>query len=95
MYVAKRQHLPVLRCRKSPLVHINQEDAPCRIESGNRRALPVQLRAWLEVVPQALLLSAGLYYWVNHPEKKWLNWVFGIAFALIYGLLTLGLLVSR
>ncbi len=55
----------------------------------------VQLRGWLEVVPQALLLSAILYYWVKHPEKKWLNWVLGIAFALIYGLLTLALLVSR
>ena len=57
--------------------------------------LPVQLSGWLEVVPQALLLSAILYYWVNHPEKKWLSWVLGVAFAVIYLLLILGLLVSR
>ena len=28
-----------------------------------------QLRGYLEVVPQALLLSALLFYWVRHPEK--------------------------
>src|SRR5271169_287513 len=39
-----------------------------------------QLRGWLEVVPQALLLSALLCYWVNHAEKKWLIWLLGIVF---------------
>jgi hypothetical protein len=57
--------------------------------------VPVQLSGWLEVVPQALLLSAGLCYWVNHPEKKWLSWALGIAFVVIYLLLFLGLWVSR
>jgi hypothetical protein len=57
--------------------------------------LPVQLSGWLEVVPQALLLSAILYYWVNHPEKRWPSWVLGVAFAVVYLLLILGLLVSR
>jgi hypothetical protein len=57
--------------------------------------LPVQLSAWLEVVPQALLLSAILYYWVKHPEKKWLSWTLGIAFTVCYLLLIMGLFVSR
>jgi hypothetical protein len=57
--------------------------------------LPVQLSGWLEVVPQALLLSAILYYWVNHPEKKWLSWTLGAAFVVIYLLLIMGLFVSR
>ncbi len=57
--------------------------------------VPTQLTGWLEVVPQALLLAGGLYYWVKHPEQKWLNWVWGLAMAVICLLLTLGLLVTR
>jgi hypothetical protein len=51
-----------------------------------------QLAGWLEVVPQALLLSAILFYWVNHPEKKWLNWVMGVVFVLIILMPIAGLL---
>jgi len=53
-----------------------------------------QLRGWLEVVPQALLFSAGLYYWVNHPEKRWLDWVMGIVFVIAVLLPVLGLLMG-
>ena len=38
-----------------------------------------QTVGYLEVVPQALLLSLILCYWVNHP-RKWLNWTSGILF---------------
>ena len=51
-----------------------------------------QLRGWWEVVPQALLLSALLCYWVNHAEKKWLNWLLGIVFFIAMALPMLGLL---
>jgi hypothetical protein len=54
-----------------------------------------QLRGWLEVVPQAILLSALLCYWVNHPEKKWLNWLLGILFFIAMALPVLGLLVHK
>lgn len=54
-----------------------------------------QLRGWLEVVPQALLLSALLCYWVNHPGKKWLNWLLGIAFFIMMALPVLGLLTRK
>jgi hypothetical protein len=43
-------------------------------------------------VSQAVLLSALLCYWVNHPEKKWLNWLLGIAFFVMMSLPVLGLL---
>lgn len=56
--------------------------------------VPQQLSGWLEVVPQALLLSAILFYWVSHPEKRWLNWVMGAIFLVMLLLPTLGLLVS-
>jgi len=48
----------------------------------------------LEVVPQALLLSLILHYWVNHPAQKWLNWVLGIIFAIVMLLPILGLLAG-
>jgi len=54
-----------------------------------------QLRGWLEIVPQALLLSALLCYWVNHPAKKWLNWLLGVVFFILMALPTLGLLVRK
>jgi len=51
-----------------------------------------QLRGWLEVVPQAVLLSALLCYWVNRPAK-WLNWLLGTIFLIAMALPALGLLV--
>jgi hypothetical protein len=37
----------------------------------------------LEILTQSFLFSALLYYWVNHPEKRWLNWLMGILFSLV------------
>lgn len=54
-----------------------------------------QLRGYLEIVPQALLLSALLCYWVNHPEKKWLTWTLSIVYAIAIALPLLGLLAQR
>jgi hypothetical protein len=54
-----------------------------------------QLRGWLEIVPQAVLLSGLLCYWVNHPEKKWLNWTLGVVFFVMMAMPVLGLLVRR
>lgn len=53
----------------------------------------LQVRSYLEIVPQALLLSALLYYWVRHPGKSWLNWLLGIAYA-ICALLPLAALLA-
>jgi hypothetical protein len=36
-----------------------------------------------------------LFYWVNHPEKKWISWVMGIAFVVLMALPIIGLLVGR
>ncbi len=33
-----------------------------------------QVRGYLEVVPQAILTSALLCYWVRNRHKSWLNW---------------------
>ena len=69
---------------------------PGSIEGMIYTTLPIlgQVTGWLEVVPQALLLAVMLHYWVNHPEKKWLNWVLGVIFAVMMLLPALGLLVG-
>lgn len=48
-----------------------------------------------EVLLQSMLFSAVLFNWVNHPEKRWLNWSLGIAFSIVMLLPLLGLLVGR
>lgn len=54
-----------------------------------------QVRGYLEIVPQALLFSALLFYWVRHPGKRWLNWVLGAAYAVCVLLPLLALLAPR
>lgn len=69
---------------------------PGSIEGMVYTVIPItsQLAGWLEVVPQAFLLSGLLFYWVRHPEKRWLNWVLGILFALMTLMLILGMLMG-
>ena len=70
--------------------------APASIEGMIYTTLPLPtLSSYVEVVPQAFLLSGMLFYWVNHPEKKWLNWVLGILFAIAILLPVLGLLATN
>ncbi len=71
--------------------------APGSLEGMVYTRLPIlgQIRGWLEVVPQALLLSALLCYWVNRPGKKWLNWTLGAVFFLLLLMPVLGLMVSK
>jgi hypothetical protein len=52
-----------------------------------------QLRGYLEIATQAVLLSALLCYWVNHPTKKWLNWLSGAAFFMVAALTAMALLM--
>lgn len=69
---------------------------PGSIEGMVYTVIPVseQIRGYLEIVPQALFLAVGLYFWVNYPGKKWLNLVMGILFALTVILSILGLTFS-
>jgi len=48
----------------------------------------------LEILTQSLLFSALLYYWVNHPEKRWLNWLLGILFVTVLLMSLLGYLAA-
>lgn len=49
----------------------------------------------VEVLTQSFLLSVITYYWVNHSELVWLNWVLGILFIISMFLPILGLLASK
>ena len=53
-----------------------------------------QILGLWETVLQSLLFSVLLFYWVNHPEKRWLGWTLGIAFLIAMLLPILGLLVG-
>jgi hypothetical protein len=55
----------------------------------------LQVRGYLEIVPQALLLSGLLYLWVRHPGKAWLNCVLGVAFTICLILPVLGLIAHK
>lgn len=48
----------------------------------------------LEILTQSLLFSTLLYYWVNHPEKRWLSWLLGILFGLILLMSLMGYLAA-
>ncbi|MCL4861404.1 MAG: hypothetical protein KJZ93_18445 [Caldilineaceae bacterium] len=68
--------------------------APSSIEGVIYSVLPV----WFHVinVPE-LVIQAGLlafltHYWVNHADKKWLNWLFGVVTTFVVLLSLLGAL---
>lgn len=44
----------------------------------------------LEILTQSFLFSGLLYYWINHPGKRWLNWVLGILFVLVVSMSLMG-----
>ncbi len=55
----------------------------------------MQVRGYLEIVTQAVLLSSLLCYWVNHPGKKWLNWALSAAYFICVALPMMALIVPR
>lgn len=48
-----------------------------------------------EVAVQSLLLALLTHYWVCHPEKKWLGWVFGIAMGVVLLMSAMGILAAQ
>jgi len=70
--------------------------APGSVEGLLYTKMPVnlQISGWLEVMTQALMLSVILYYWVNHPEKKWLAWVLGIVYILAVTFSIMGFMLA-
>jgi hypothetical protein len=47
-----------------------------------------------EVTFQSLLLAWFTFFWVNHPEKKWFNWVFMVLFVLAILMSVMGVLAA-
>jgi hypothetical protein len=71
--------------------------APGSVEGLIYTVIPplAQILGLWEVLLQSLLFSVILFYWVNHPGRKWLNWTLGIAFFLLMILPVLGLVVGE
>jgi uncharacterized membrane protein len=57
--------------------------------------IALQVRSYLEIMSQALLLSALLCYWVNHPGKKRLSWSLGVVYFLCLALPVLALMAPK
>jgi hypothetical protein len=59
--------------------------SPSSIEGMLYTILPMwfHIAGFPEVFVQSGLLAFFAHYWVNHAEKKWLGWVFGIIFILV------------
>jgi hypothetical protein len=55
--------------------------------------LASHLRGLPEVLLQSLVYSLALYYWANHPEKRWITWVLFVMFFILMTFPILGLLV--
>ena len=70
--------------------------APGSLEGMVFTTVPItnQLTGWIEIVPQAFLLSSILWYWVRNPKKRWISWILWSIFVLFLLLLVLGLLVG-
>ncbi len=47
-----------------------------------------------EITVQSFLLAFCTHYWVRHPGKKWISWLFGSAFALTVIFSILGILAA-
>ncbi len=73
-------------------------DAPGSVEGAIYLTLPLREQflsgGMLEVLLQSFLFSGILYTWVNHPEKRWINWLLGILFVLAVLTSLLGYLVA-
>jgi hypothetical protein len=71
--------------------------SPGSIEGAVYTTLPLRLHAigLPEVLLQALLLSLVVWYWMSHPEARWLRWTMGVAFVIALALPALGLLVGQ
>ena len=69
--------------------------APGSIEGILYTNYPTTILSYVEIVPQAFLFAGLLYYWVNHPEKKWLNWVLGIFFVLVLLMSAMGVMAAN
>ena len=68
--------------------------APGSIEGVIYSSLPLwfHLMSLPELVIQSFLLAFLTQYWVNHPEKRWLNTLMTIPFVAIVSLALLGVL---
>ena len=71
--------------------------APGSVEGLIYTLIPAraQMLGLWEVLLQSLLFSVVLFHWVNHPEKRWMSWILGIAFCIVMIRPLMGLLLAR
>lgn len=71
---------------------------PGSVEGAIYTTLPLREQflsgGMLEILSQSFLFSGILYYWVNHPEKRWISWVLGVLFVLAMLMSLMGYLAA-
>jgi hypothetical protein len=70
---------------------------PGSVEGVSYTTLPITEQfsgGTLEILTQFFLFSMLLYYLVNHPEKRWMNWLLGAVFVLLILMSVIGFLVA-
>ena len=71
--------------------------APSSVEGMIYTILPIRDQlsgGLLEILTQSFLFSALLYYWVNNPDKRWMNWLLGMVFGLVVLMSIMGYLAA-
>ena len=72
--------------------------APGSVEGAIYTTLPLRDQFFsggmLEILSQSFLFSVLLYYWVNHPDKRWINWVLGVLFVSVFLMSAMGYLAA-
>ncbi len=71
--------------------------SPSSIEGLIYTNIPLQFHfiGLPEVTIQSLLLAFFTHYWVRHPEKKWLGWLFGLSIGLVILMAVMGILAAQ
>jgi hypothetical protein len=68
--------------------------APGSVEGMVYTILTPSIATYLETTLQSFLFAGVLFYWVNNPDIRWLNWVLGMVFFITILLPILGLLTG-
>jgi hypothetical protein len=59
-----------------------------------RLPIPGQLMGLIEVLTQSFLLAAVTFFWVRHPDKRWVSWVLVGLFVIIVLMTVLGVVMG-
>lgn len=72
--------------------------APGSVEGAIYTTTPILEQftgGFFEVLTQSFLLSAILFFWVRHPEKRWFSWLMGSLFVVLIAMSLMGFWMAQ